>query len=244
MSFVIQYYNFWHLFILGLTVVLGVVLSLTLRKKSFKFRNNFMTALAIFNSIVYIFRVIWQWNEPWYNFWEDLPLHLCGMTVIIFPLAMLIKGDLLKNFCYFISSAGGIMALITPTVHFMNVNVYQVTVVSFFLQHIIITLFGILLCTLGIFRPTVKGALKSIGILGLACVVCHIVNLLITHFELGVPNYMFTVDASSNALLSLAYSIIPVQLLYLVAFLPLLLVFAAVFYLPFLIKDIRHKKAK
>lgn len=238
----INFMNFWHIAILLLTVAFAVAAHFIFRNKSERVKRIFILALSIFNVLIYVFRMIRLWDEEWFNIWNDLPLHLCGMSVIIFPLAILIKHDVIKNFCYFVSSAGGAMALIIPTVHFLGSPVYDIDNISFYAQHAIIATYGILLASLKLFRPSIKGAVHSTLMLGGCAVLCHGVNLLITHIGLGEPNYMFTVDASVNALLAAAYKVIPVDLLYLVLMIPILLFICALLYTPYLIKDIKAKK--
>ncbi|MBQ8399663.1 MAG: YwaF family protein, partial [Clostridia bacterium] len=174
-----------------------------------------------------------------------------GLTVFIFPIALLLKNPLLKNFCYFVSSAGGLMALLIPTSTFLGLPIYHISALSFYTQHMIITLFGVLLVTLKIIKPTWKSALGSIGVMGVMTVLCHLVNIGVPALGLGgpecAPNYMFTVRADTNALLSMAYDIFPVKLAYLLLFIPLLLVICLVLlapiYIPKWIKGAKEKKA-
>ena len=231
-------------------VFLGFALTFLLKKRSFKTKTIFMWILAIANASIYFLRIFREYDEAWFIIWENLPLHLCGMTVFIFPLAMLFKNQMLKSFCYFVSSAGGLMALLIPTVTFLGIPVYHVSALSFYTQHTIVTLFGVLLVSIGMIKPTWKHALGSIGILGGMTVLCHCVNLIIPALGLGGPecdpNYMFTVRANTNALLSVAYNILPVKLVYLFLFIPVLivifLVLLAPIYLPQWIRQLKNKK--
>lgn len=249
MNWNIEFMNFWHFFILGLTVVLGFVATFIFKNRSRKTKMIFMWILALTNTAIYIIRTLRECDEAWFIIWENLPLHLCGMTVFVFPLAMLIKNPLLKNFCYFISSAGGLMALLIPTETFLQIPIYHISALSFYSQHMIITLFGVLLVSLGLIKPSWKSALGSIGIMGGMTVLCHLVNVLVPALGLGgaecAPNYMFTVKADTNALLSVAYDILPVKLAYLLLFIPLLLVICLVLLAPIYIpKRIRQSKEK
>ena len=251
MNWNIEFLNFWHFFILGLTVVLGFVFTFIFKKRSTKTKMIFLWILALTNSAIYFIRTFRECDEAWFIIWENLPLHLCGMTVFIFPIALLLKNSLLKNFCYFVSSAGGLMALLIPTVTFLGLPIYHISALSFYIQHMIITLFGVLLVSLGIIKPTWKSALGSIGVMGVITVFCHFVNVIIPALGLGgpecAPNYMFTVRADTNALLSIAYDIFPVKLAYLFLFIPLLLVICLVLlapvYIPQWVKNCKEKKA-
>lgn len=248
----IEFMNFWHFFVLGLTVVLGFAITFLFKKCSVKTKTVLMWILALTNSAIYFIRTFRECDEAWFIIWENLPLHLCGMTVFIFPLAMLIKNPILKNFCYFVSSAGGLMALLIPTTTFLGLPIYHISALSFYSQHMIITLFGILLVTLGLVKPNFKMALGSIGVLGGLTVLCHLINVGVPALGLGgaecAPNYMFTVRADTNALLSMAYDVFPVKLAYLVLFVPLLavicLVLLAPVYIPKWIKQSKKKSSQ
>ena len=252
MNWNVEFLNFWHFFILALTVVMGFVLTFVFKNRSLKTKTVFMWILALTNSAIYFIRTFRECDEAWFIIWENLPLHLCGMTVFIFPLAMLFKKPLLKSFCYFVSTAGGLMALLIPTATFLELPVYHISAISFYSQHMIITLFGILLVTLGLVKPNFKMALGSIGVLGGLTVLCHLINVGVPALGLGgaecAPNYMFTVRADTNALLSLAYDILPVKLAYLLLFIPLLLVICLVLlapiYIPKWVKGAKAKKAE
>ena len=252
MNWNVEFLNFWHFFILALTVVMGFVLTFVFKNRSLKTKTVFMWILALTNSAIYFIRTFRECDEAWFIIWENLPLHLCGMTVFIFPLAMLFKKPLLKNFCYFVSTAGGLMALLVPTATFLELPVYDISALSFYSQHMIITLFGVLLVTLGLIKPNFKMALGSIGVLGGLTVLCHLINVGVPALGLGgaecAPNYMFTVRADTNALLSLAYDILPVKLAYLLLFIPLLLVICLVLlapiYIPKWVKGAKAKKAE
>ena len=252
MNWNVEFLNFWHFFILALTVVMGFVLTFIFKNRSIKTKMVFMWILALTNSAIYFIRTFRECDEAWFIIWENLPLHLCGMTVFIFPLAMLIKKPLLKSFCYFVSTAGGLMALLIPTATFLELPVYHISAISFYSQHMIITLFGVLLVTLGLVKPNFKMALGSIGVLGGLTVLCHLINVGVPALGLGgaecAPNYMFTVRADTNALLSLAYDILPVKLAYLLLFIPLLLVIGLVLlapiYIPKWVKGAKEKKQR
>ena len=252
MNWNIEFLNFWHFFVLFLTVALGVVASFIFKNRSAKTKMIFLWILALTNSAIYFIRTFRECDEAWFIIWENLPLHLCGTTVFIFPIALLLKNPLLKNFCYFVSSAGGLMALLIPTSTFLGLPIYHISALSFYTQHMIITLFGVLLVTLKIIKPTWKSALGSIGVMGVMTVLCHLVNIGVPALGLGgpecAPNYMFTVRADTNALLSMAYDIFPVKLAYLLLFIPLLLVICLVLlapiYIPKWIRGAKEKKAQ
>jgi uncharacterized membrane protein YwaF len=247
----IEFLNFWHVAVLCLTVIAGFVFTFIFKNRSRKTKMIFLWVLALTNTAIYFIRTFRECDEAWFIIWENLPLHLCGMTVFIFPLALLIKNPLLKSFCYFISSAGGLMALLIPTVTFLGLPIYHISALSFYVQHMIITLFGVLLVSLRVIKPTWKSALGSLGVMGVITIFCHLVNVAVPALGLGgpecAPNYMFTVRADTNALLSLAYGLVPVDLVYLFLFIPLLavicLVLLAPIYLPRWIKRAKAKKA-
>ncbi len=242
MNWNIEYFNLWHFVIIAFVAIFPVVLSLIFRKKSEKTKTAFLFVLSLGNIFIYILRMIRISGEDYFNIWNELPLHLCSIGIIMNFLAVVLKSHLLYSFSYCYGGVGALMAVLIPTVHFMGSPIYDLDNITFYLQHAIIVAFGICARTLGFIELRLKDIFKCTALLFGFAVLAHGANLIIDVLELGYPNYMFTVDASINPVLQIFYNICPFPLVYLFLLLPIIALIAFVMYLPTLIGDLKKKK--
>lgn len=87
---------------------------------------------------------------------DNLPLHLCGMSMLVVPVMLITRSYLLFEVMYFWGLGGAAMAVLTPDTPFTFPHPLHVT---FFLTHGLIIIGVLFACMYYKYRPT----LKSIG---------------------------------------------------------------------------------
>ena len=134
------------------------------------------------------------------------------------------------------------MAILFPSRSFIDDSIFDIRILLFYLQHILIANAGILMYMLGFFKIDVKRtAFSNVFLFGFA-MICHVVNTAIISNNLGSPNYMFTVKADGIPILELFRSWIDVDLWYLLPSLAILAFTDVLLSLPQIIGGIISKK--
>lgn len=242
MNFNIEFLNFWHFVIIAFVVLLPVVFTVIFKNKSEKTKKLFLLIVAIADVVIFVWRIIRISKEAWFNIWDELPLHLCSIGIIINLIAVVFNSRLMYSFSYCYSSVGAFLAVLIPTVHFIGSPIYNIDNITFYLQHAMIVSFGISARSLGFVKFPLKDVFKSTALLFGFAFLAHGANLAIKALELGNPNYMFTVDASINPVLQMFYNLCPIPLVYLFLLLPIVALIAFIAYLPTLIGNFKKKK--
>jgi hypothetical integral membrane protein (TIGR02206 family) len=221
----------WHLVALALIVILNIAM-LGFRKSSEKTREIVRWTMAI---ILWIDELSWHlWNLYWghWTIQTMLPLHICSILVWAAGFMLIFKNYRIYEFAYFIGIGGAMQALLTPDAGiygFPHFRVFQ-TMIS----HGLLITSAIFMTTVEGFRPTWKSFWRVIvGVNIYAAVMFPINRLLGTNYLYinGKPATASILDA----LPAWPYYIIYMELIGLVIFFLL--------YLPFLIKDIKQKRA-
>lgn len=151
-----------------------------------------------------------------FNWWNELPMHLCNINMTLIPIAVLRKSRPLMNFCFFIAPLGAMMALAMPTAGFSGYSLLLPRMLGFYGTHFMIVIEGLAIVTLGLYRPEYRDLPATF----LAAVVLTFIIFLfdtLLRFT-GIysrANYFYTYETEGNALLNLFHSWIPIPFLYL-----------------------------
>ena len=109
-------FNFAHVQILGICILLIVALIFLARTLSSK--NEFRLRMIL--GFMCIGQEICMWSyrihEGSYDITENLPLHMCGLSICMMPIMLYTKNPTLHNLLYFWGLGGATQALLTPTV--------------------------------------------------------------------------------------------------------------------------------
>lgn len=227
---IIRLFNVTHFLVLGFTVGLAVSVYYLLRKKSMKTRRTVLICIAGTNAFSYFIDILRQHGTS--NIWENLPLHLCGLSLFICLYSIIFRNKLVRSFVYFIASPGAFMALLTPNSANLGISLFTVDNLFFYGNHLFITVFGFWLVTLGFVRLNIKLMLKSCAMFFVIAGIMHFINLAIYGLGLGDANYFFTRTTPGNPLLDIFWKIMPVSFFYLLPALPILVVVCYLLYVP------------
>lgn len=156
-------------------------------------------------------------NMGGFNWWGELPLQLCNISMILIPIAVMKKSRPLLCFGFFIGPLGALMALLMPGNGFDGYSLLLPRMLGYYGTHFMIVMEGWALVTFGLFKPRfsdIPRAALTIFALGLAI---FGVNMLLRWSGLHPKaNYFFAVETEGNFLLEIFHSWIPVPFLYLI----------------------------
>lgn len=230
----IQMYNAVHLAILFFVPFFCIFLAHLLRRLSQRSGDRLMAGLALLNIGLYLIKILLIYREPWFNIWAYLPLDLCGINLFTCLLAVLLKKKSLYNFLYFICCPGASLALLLPNAPFLNRSLLEPLTLIFYLQHILLAAFPLILILAGRFRPQLSGVWKNAGVFVLACVVMYGIDKLIFLLTGVRANYFFLIYSPGNPVLDTLWRLNPREFVYALPCLPLLALINMLMCLPFL----------
>ena len=208
-------------------ILLLVIASLLLRNKSEKVRETVLVVACIitligffiykyFLSIDSDYNVITA-NMGGFNWWGELPLHLCNINMILIPIAVLRKSRPLKCFCFFLAPLGAMMALLMPGNGFAGYSLLLPRMLGYYGTHFMIVIEGLALVCFGLYRPKFRDLPRAILAALIITFCTFLIHLLLRWNGLHPKaNYFFSVETEGNFLLDIFYSWIPVPFLYLI----------------------------
>lgn len=151
-----------------------------------------------------------------FNWWDELPLHLCNINMILIPIAVYLDNRALKSFCFFVGPLGAMMALAMPGAGFDGFSLLLPRMLGFYGTHFAIVIEGLALVTFGLYKPKFRDLPLTVLTLILIGLVIFAVNMLLRTTGLHPKaNYFYTVETEGNPLLEIFHRWIPVPFLYL-----------------------------
>ncbi len=167
---------------------------------------------------------------------DHLPITVCGWGIILSSYLMIGKSQTLYDICYFWLFAGTIFALITPTV-ITYTGPTRYRFYQFWLEHTMGYIGVFYMTFVHKMRPTVRSAVKSYITLAILAVIAYVANVVIG----PGANYLYMARPESTpSILDILPPNFAVRLI-IMALIVTTLFFLS--YLPWLINDIKAKKA-
>ena len=177
-----------------------------------------------------------------FNWWGELPLHLCNINMILIPIAVMKDRRSLMSFCFFLGPLGALMALLMPGNGFEGYSILLPRMIGYYGTHFMVIIEALALATFGLYRPRFRdfpGTLLTILVISIA-VFC--VNLLLRATGLHPKaNYFYSVETEGNFLLELFHRWIPIPYLYLMPCYLILCPYMAVVTFGFWLADRKNK---
>ncbi len=160
-----------------------------------------------------------------FNWWGELPLHLCNINMILIPVAVLTNKRPLMCFCFFAGSLGAMMALAMPSNGFDGYSLLLPRMLGFYGTHFMIVIEALSIVTLGLYKPRFRDIPMTLVTIVCIALVIFGINMLLRWSGLHPKaNYFYSVETEGNFVLELFYKLLPYPFLYL---LPCSLVLAA-----------------
>ena len=249
---IIRPFNTVFLLVFAAFLLLLIVASLILRNKSERTKETVLVCACLVTFVgFFVYKYFLSIDQSYnivaasvggFNWWGELPLHLCNINMILIPIGVLRKSRPLMNFSFFLGPLGAMMALAMPTVGFSGYSLLLPRMLGFYGTHFMIVIEGLALVTFGLFRPVLRDLPKTIlSALGIAFLV-FLFSMLLRWTGLNPnANYFFSVDTEGNPILELFHSWLPYPFLYLIPCTGILAVYMGLVMLLFTVTDKRKR---
>lgn len=236
-----------HLVTMVIAAALIVGVYFLLKYLPERVRYGCLIGLSFLGIVAIIFNLV-RWGSPL----EYLPFHMCSITAILLPIAVIsrnrIIGNLLVVWCL-----GSLLALIFPTSVQAEYEILSDAFFIFYIPHIFEFAVTVYLFLFGYIKKDFKTIPSTLGItLGIYTLV-HFINLAINHYcaahnivnkygDVISVSYMFSMKSPGNPVLDLFWKIIPHPYWYMYLAVVILAVYLVVLYLPQIIRAVKAKK--
>ena len=178
-----------------------------------------------------------------FNWWGELPLHLCNINMILIPIAVWKKSRPLACFCFFVGPLGALMALAMPGNGFDGYSLLLPRMLGYYGTHFMIVIEGWALYTFGLFRPRLRDLPRAILAVFAIAFIIFLFNMLLRWTGLHPKaNYFYSVETEGNFLLEIFHRWIPIPFLYLIPSIGILAVYVLAITLPMELIERRKKK--
>lgn len=177
-----------------------------------------------------------------FNWWGELPLHLCNINMLLIPIAVMCNLQMLMSFCFFVGSLGASLAIVMPGTGFDHYSIFLPRMLGYFGTHYMVVIMAVAIVSFGLYRPKFSDLPKTCVVIMCISFCVFLINLLFMKTGLYADaNYFYSINPESNPLLRLFYSIIPVPFLYQIPSLLILVPYMALITFGFWLFDRREK---
>ena len=178
-----------------------------------------------------------------FNWWGELPLHLCNINMLLLPVAVTRNSRPLMSFCFFLGPLGALMALMMPSTGFNGYSLLLPRMLGFYGTHFMVMMLGLALAGFGLYRPRFRDLFPAVlAALGVALVIFCFERFLRRTGLHSKANYFYAVETEGNPVLELFHRLLPFPYLYLIPCLSILCPYMLLVTLPFALSDRRRKK--
>ena len=223
---VIRPFNTAFLVTFGAFLALLILASLLLKKKSEKAKQTVLVAACLVTVVgFFLYKYFLSLDAPYnlltaerggFNWWGELPLHLCNINMILIPIAVLRKNKPLMAFSFFLGPLGAMMALAMPGVGFDGYSLLLPRMLGYYGTHFMIVIEGLAIVSFGLYRPSFRDFGRTVLTAVLITFGVFLINMLLRWTGLHPKaNYFFSVETEGNPLLEIFHRWIPLPFLYL-----------------------------
>ncbi len=244
---------FWAVFAVFLLILVAV--SLVMRRRSDRAKRKLITASCVLMMVSFVAYKYCLSIDPdfdrltaamgGFNWWGELPLHLCNINMLLMPVAVWSRKRSLLSFCFFLGPLGALMALAMPSAGFSGFPLYLPRMLGYYGIHFMIVITALAIVTFGLYRPRFRDLpVTALTVLLVALAVFGINMLLRSTGLHPKANYFYSVETEGNFLLELFHSWLPWPFLYLLPCILILGVYMAAITLGFHLTERRGKDKK
>lgn len=230
-----------HLVTMVIAVALMVGVYFLLRILPERVRYGCLIGLSFLGIVAIVFNLV-RWGSPL----EYLPFHMCSITAILLPIAVISKnrivGNLLVVWCL-----GSLLALIFPTAVQAEYEILSDAFFIFYIPHIFEFAVTVYLFLFGYIKKDFKTIPTTLGITVGIYTLVHFINVGLTRYseQAGLElsfNYMFSMESPGNPVLDIFWKVIPCAYWYMYLAVVILAVYLVVLYLPQIIRAVKEKR--
>jgi hypothetical integral membrane protein (TIGR02206 family) len=220
-----------HIIALLIVAALNVVMVLALKKVDSKKVNRYFCYILSFILLAQELSLnIWYICVGQWSVGHHLPLHLCGLAVVLSPIMLIKKKKLLYELFYFWGMGGAIQSILTPD------NSYafpHYRMIQTFVSHGAIIMAIIYMTFVEGYRPTFKSLVKTIVITNIYMGIIGLFNLLVNGNYLYIcspPDTPSIIDVLVKIFGPWPWYILGLEVIGIISLL--------VYYAPFAVKDL------
>ena len=233
--FIIRPFNLMFFIMLAITAGMAFVIIKTNQNKT---RAEKRRTIAIIYSLVLVYFVLYKvalyLDKDYsdicanagvgaFSWWKELPFQLCNINLILIVVAMLTDNRPLTSFVFYMSTIGAIFPLLTPAVGFSGYSILLPRNLGYYITHQFVLIEMPILAGLKLYRPRYSDIIPAaITALVIALSIFVLNSLLrVTGLE-PMANYFYLMNTDGNPILDIFWKFIPVQGLYVLPALPLI----------------------
>ena len=150
-----------------------------------------------------------------FNWWGELPFHLCNVNMILVPIGVLLNKKSIMSMCFYVGPLGALMAILMPGLGFSGYELFLPRIISYYGTHFMIIVEGLLIVSLGLYQPRFKDIPKTILTAIAFCFGAFLISMTLRATGLHPDaNYFYSVYPQGNPILEMFYNLIPVPFLY------------------------------
>ena len=154
-------------------IALLVISSILLKNKPEKTRRIVLCTACIITAIgffvyKYFLSIDLEYDQVAYasmggfNWWGELPLHMCNVNMLLIPIGVWRKNRSLLSFSFYTGTLGASMALLMPSMGFAGYPIFMPRMIGFWGTHFMVLIEGIAIVSYGLYRPTFKDLPKTV----------------------------------------------------------------------------------
>ena len=238
-------YGIVHIASLFLSAAIIVGLYFLLKNFSDKTKTIVLFILSLSGISAIIFNLV-TWGSPI----EYLPFHMCSITAMLLPFAVLTRNGVINNLLL-LWCVGALIALVLNQAQ-ANYEIWSWTFFFYYFPHTLEFGIPILMFAFKLTKKKLIYIPTTLGLTALIYTCVHLINVWLNHYaqahnivdwagEIVKLNYMYSVDPT-NPVLQLMYTLIPHPYWYMFVATPFIVLYLALVYLPEIIKAIKNGK--
>ena len=238
-------YGIVHIASLLLSAAIIVGLYFLLKNFSDKTKTIVLFILSLSGISAIIFNLV-TWGSPI----EYLPFHMCSITAMLLPFAVLTRNGVINNLLL-LWCVGALIALVLNQAQ-ANYEIWSWTFFFYYFPHTLEFGIPILMFAFKLTKKKLIYIPTTLGLTALIYTCVHLINVWLNHYaqahnivdwagEIVKLNYMYSVDPT-NPVLQLMYTLIPHPYWYMFVATPFIVLYLALVYLPEIIKAIKNGK--
>ena len=210
-------FNLEHILFIFFYIILGICLSLWLRKKPVEFSKKVIKYFWLFVCVIDVIKwsaswYVWHVNGSIHNLEIVFPLYTCSMILYITPVALFSKKEKLKtaakNFICTMLLPLGFVSIFLSLMMTTNCSIFSFYGFHTVLFHSLMYIIGLCMLTSGYYKPEKKDIYK-----GLALFACILFVVQMFNYILDV-DYMYMNDGSTFTVLSFLINALPHKLIW------------------------------
>jgi uncharacterized membrane protein YwaF len=208
---------------IAVLIAFGIALYLVGRRLTAAGRKRLLVGAALVNWVcfgLYMFGLSSQGEFPPHVL-QAMPLQLCSLVTFALIPAIVLPTKILRGFCYFIGCLSGFLALMSPATGIEGVGVLTPLAVGFFGSHGLNVVIGALIAALGLYRPSYRAALTTLGWFVVLVALMAVTNLVLRSTIAPNVNYFYFFDPEGAEILVALHNWFKIPVLYLFPIAPL-----------------------